>query len=254
MADGRFELVEQDGGVLVRRDGRDQSFVDPADPTRLAFDYVRRLGDALDVLRPAGVPLRVVHVGGAGLTLPRYVAAMRPGSSQVVLEPDAELTDAVRRVLPLPARSGIRVRPVLGRPGLAELPPGRADVVVVDAFDDGEVPADLVSGPGLVAVATALAEDGLALLNLADAAPFRATRDALAAVRAVLPHVCVSAEPATLRGRRPGNLLVAGSRQPLPVELLRERARTGGSPYRVLDTSEASDTVGGGRVQADPVR
>ncbi len=76
----------------------------------------------------------MVHVGGGALTLPRYVAASRPRSSQIVFEPDAELTAFVRRHLPLPRRSGIRVRPVDGRAGMASLPDGRVDVIIVDAF------------------------------------------------------------------------------------------------------------------------
>ena len=95
---------------------------------------VQRLADLIDCAAPAGERLRVVHIGGAGLTLPRYVAATRPQSAQVVFEPDVELTDFVRTHLPLPARSGIKVRAADGRSGLAALRDAYADIVVVDAF------------------------------------------------------------------------------------------------------------------------
>ena len=75
------------GSYLLRMSGMDHSHVDLTDPTRLEFHYVRRLADVIDALTPAGEPMRVVHVGGAGMTLPRYVAATRPRSAQVVLEP-----------------------------------------------------------------------------------------------------------------------------------------------------------------------
>ena len=81
-----------------------------------------------------------MHVGGAGLTLPRYVAATRPGSMQTVLEPDAALTDFVRARLPLPRGSGIKVRAVDGRSGLPDLRDGIADLVVLDAFAGARVP------------------------------------------------------------------------------------------------------------------
>ena len=87
-----------------------------------------------------GTPLRAVHLGGAGLTLPRYVAATRPTSWQVVLEPDGPLTELVRRELPLPRRSGIKVREVDGRTGVAALRDDAAQLVVVDAFADARVP------------------------------------------------------------------------------------------------------------------
>ena len=71
------------GAFFVRVGGTDQSFVDPADPTRLEFDYAQRMADVIDTIAPAGERIRVVHVGGAGMSLPRYVAATRPRSAQI---------------------------------------------------------------------------------------------------------------------------------------------------------------------------
>ena len=116
----------------------DDSSDHPVALEKFVPDLVRRIGDLLDACPPG--PLRVLHVGGAGLTLPRYVAARRPGSRQVVLEPDEALTELVRERLPLPWRSGISVRPVTGRDGLAAVRDGWAEAVVVDAFAGAEVP------------------------------------------------------------------------------------------------------------------
>jgi spermidine synthase len=234
------------GRFVVRLDGHDQSYVDLTDPTHLAFDYVRRVGDLLDVLAPPGQPVRVVHVGGGGLTLPRYVAATRPRSAQVVLEPAAEVTERVRAELPLPRRSGIKVRPVDGVAGIAALRDDHADVVVVDAYAGGEVPTGLLEVEHLADVARVLAADGLYLLNLADRAPFGLARDVVAALREQFASVMVSAEPATLRGRRPGNLLVTAGRHGVPLEALRRRAASSAAPYQVLDDRRVSDSLGGG--------
>lgn len=235
--------TEHPDGWMVRVDGHDQSYVDLADPTRLVFDYVRRMGDVIDVLPPGST--RFLHVGGAGLTLPRYVAATRPGASQVVLEPDEELTALVRERLPLPRRSGIKVRPFDGATGVAGVRDGWADLVVLDAYDEGEVPESVVTPAFLADVARALAPGGLLLVNLADRAPFRRARDVVARVRATVGPIVLSAEPATLRGRRPGNLLlVAGAG--LPLDALRRSAETSAAPYRVLDERQVSDSFGGG--------
>ena len=59
-------------------DGTPQSHVDLDDPTHLAFEYVRRIGHAVDLL-PEG-PVTALHLGAGALTLPRYVEATRPGS------------------------------------------------------------------------------------------------------------------------------------------------------------------------------
>ncbi|MCD4536580.1 fused MFS/spermidine synthase [Nocardioides sp. cx-169] len=243
-----WELLptERARAFVLRHDGRDQSYVDLDDPTYLAFDYVRRMGDVVDVLADPGVPVRVVHVGGAGMTLPRYIAATRPTSAQVVLEPDTEVTELVRTRLPLPRRSGIKVRPVDGRAGVAALPEGRADLVVLDAYADGRVPADLVTLEQAAAVARALGPVGHYLLNLSDRAPFAHTRRVVAGVREHLPHLALGAEPATLRGRREGNLMLWAGRVALPVAALRRRASESPAPYRVLDGRLVSDSFGGG--------
>lgn len=243
-----LEIVPADrpGAYVLRLDGQDQSHVDLDAPTRLAFDYVRRIGDVLDLCAPPGHPLRVAHVGGAAMTLPRYVAATRPRSWQVVMEPATEVTELVRAELPLPARSGVKVRPVDGATGVAALPDDHVDVLVVDAFAGGRVPADLVTTAFVEQVARVLRPDGLLLFNLSDRAPFRWTRRVVAGVRQQLGQVLVSAEPATLRARRGGNLLLVASLGDVPEEGLRERARSSAAPYRVLGTAQVSDTLGGG--------
>ncbi len=239
--------ADRPGAFVVRVDGADQSLVDLEDPTRLDFDYVRRMGDVLDAWQPAAQPLRILHVGGAGLTLPRYVAATRPRSSQIVLEPDTALTERVREQLPLPRRSGIRVRPVDGCTGVAAIRDASQDLVALDAFADARVPGELVTVEYVESVARVLAPGGWFLLNLTDRAPFAWTRRVVAALRTVFPDLMVSAEPATLRGRRHGNLLVVAGRKGVPARALRERARTSGLPYRVLTDDEVSSSFGGGR-------
>lgn len=239
------------GAFVLRMSGMEQSHVDLADPTRLEFDYVRRIGDVLDAAGPPGARLRVVHVGGAALTLPRYVAATRPGSAQVVLEPDVAVTERVRAGLPLPPRSGIKVRGVDGRGGLAALRDGHADVVVVDAFADARVPGGLVTTEAAAELARVLQPGGLAVLNLVDRAPFAWARRAVAALRTAFPGLLLSAEPATLRGRRAGNLVVVAADGTLPLADLRLRAAAGATPYRVLDDRRVRDGFGGGRPFTD---
>ncbi|HEX3930365.1 MAG TPA: fused MFS/spermidine synthase [Nocardioides sp.] len=243
--------TERASSFVLTIDGRPQSCVDLAEPERLEFDYVRRIGDVLDAWSVPGAPARVLHVGGGAMTIPRYVASTRPGSSQIVLEPATEVTELVRRELPLPRRSGVKVRPVDGRTGLDELRSGSVDLVVVDAFAAGRVPGELVTAECGAAYARVLAGRGLLLLNLVDAAPFAWTRRVVAAIRESLPFLMLSAEPATLRARRPGNVLLVAGLAGVPVAELAARAATGGAPYRVLDGRRVSDTVGGGQAFRD---
>ena len=159
--------------MLVMDDVR-QSYVDLDDPTYLDFEYVQYFASVLATL-PAG-PLAVTHIGGGGLTLPRYLQASRPGSPQIVLEPDAELTELVRSRLPLPREHRIRIRPVDGRAGVAELADASADVVVLDAYADGRVPAALTTLEFFTDVARVLKPGGLLLANLVDEPGLRLPR------------------------------------------------------------------------------
>lgn len=216
---------DERGGFVVLRDGHPQSYVDLDDPGLLIFDYVQHLALALDTL-PAG-RLAVTHVGGAGLTLPRYVEHTRPGAPQIVLEPDEELTALVRRELPLPRRHRIRVRPVDGLRGLSALRDDSADVVVVDAFDVGRVPADLTGTAMAHQVRRALRADGLLLFNLADEPGLRHVARVVATLRVVLPHVALIGATEVVKGRRFGNVVLLAGQQPLDeAELSRRVARS----------------------------
>src|SRR5205085_7626995 len=126
-------------GWTLLVDGVPQSYVDLDDPRYLEFEYVRRLACVVDAAAPRGVPLRVLHLGGGGLTLPRYVAATRPGSRQRVVEIDADLVALVRRELPLPAGSGIRIHTGDARDGLGRIADGVLDLVIADVFDGARV-------------------------------------------------------------------------------------------------------------------
>lgn len=219
-------------------DDMQQSAVDLDDPTRLVFDYVRRIGDVVDAM-PAG-PLRVLHVGGAAMTLPRYVAATRPRSGQVVLEPSQAVIDEVRVQAPLSPRSGIKVRPVDGQTGIVAVRDASQDLVILDAFDGGVVPESLTAAPFVSEVRRVLAPGGVFVANLVDQPPYPRVRPFVARVRE-LGTVAVGAEPATLKGRRPGNLIVAAGgvpREPF--------GRPSPLEYRVFTGRAVTDSFGGG--------
>jgi spermidine synthase len=196
-------------------DGLPQSHVDLACPSRLDFEYMRKLAAVVDTF-PKG-PLRVLHLGGGALALPRYVAATRPGSAQLVVERDARLVDLVRRALPLPPRAPIRVRVADARGALETLSPGRFGLVLTDVWgSDPVLQARFGSVEFAVAAARVLEPGGLLAINVIDRLHLRAVRGQLVALRAVFAQVCAIAPPNVLRGKKLGNvILVAGSRLPL---------------------------------------
>lgn len=243
--------TDRRGGWTLLVDGVPQSYVDLTDPTYLAFDYVRRIGDVLDLVAPAGRPLRVVHLGGAAMTLPRYVVATRPRSRQLVVEPDAELVDLVRAQLPWGRGVGVRVRVDEGRATVTTMTGGAADALVVDAFTAGKAPSHLTTVESLQDAARVLGEHGTYLCNLADGPPLGYARRVLAAALGTWPEVALLADASVLRGRRFGNLVLVGSHRPLPVPALTRRSAGAAFPARVLDTPAVRALVGGAAPSED---
>jgi spermidine synthase len=232
-------------------DGAPQSHVDLTDPTHLEFEYVRRMAIVLDLAAPAGKPLRVLHLGGGALTLPRYVAATRPGSTQRVVEVDAALVELVRRELPWPADPRLRVRVGDARQVLATCHDAAYDLIVADVFAGARTPAHLTSVEFAAEAARVLRPDGRYLVNIADGPPLRHARAQVATVRSVLPEGCLIADSAVLRGRRYGNLVLVAGRTAPPVAELTRRAAGDWFPGRVLYGAELDRFVGGARVVDD---
>jgi spermidine synthase len=220
----QIELVADDdgrGGVTVMMDGSPQSHVNLADPASLGFEYIAHFAAVIDTL-PVG-PLGITHIGGAGLTLARYVNAERPGSPQIVLEPSVELTELVRRELPLPRHHRIRVRPVDGLTGVAQLADASADVIVLDAYADGRVPAELSTVEFLADAARVLRPGGTMLLNLADEPTMAYLRRVYAGLVTVFGHVALIGTHEVLKGKRFGNTVAVASRSPLDLVSLRRQ-------------------------------
>ncbi|HEV2888528.1 MAG TPA: fused MFS/spermidine synthase [Jatrophihabitans sp.] len=235
----RIELITDDehpGGTMLVMDDVRQSYVDLDDPTYLDFEYVQYFASVLATL-PDG-PLAVTHVGGGGLTVPRYLQASRPGSSQIVFEPDTELTELVRSRLPLPREHRIRVRPQEGRAGIRSLAEGSADVVVLDAYADGRVPAALTTLEFFVDVSRVLKADGLLLANLVDEPGLRYVGRVLAGLAAVFGELALVSSNDVLKGRRFGNVVLAASSGPLDVAELRRQIARQPFPAGVRDDAQ----------------
>ncbi|MFC1442607.1 fused MFS/spermidine synthase [Streptacidiphilus sp. N1-10] len=231
--------LDRPRGWLLTMDDAPQSYVDLDNPLHLEFEYVQRLAHAADLAAPPGRPLDVLHLGGGALTLPRYLAATRPGSHQRVVELDAALIALVREQLPwTPSPGGAEVRIEVhaadARAALAASPDGSADLLVADVFGGSRIPAQLTSVEFVREAARTLRADGLYAANLADGAPLDFARSQLATVTAVFPEVCLVAEPSVLRGRRYGNLVILAGRQPFPVADLARRTAADPFPARVV--------------------
>lgn len=247
---GDAELLrdaDAEDGWLLTVDGVAQSYVDLADPTHLEFAYVRLIGDVIDCLPDEGA-ITAVHLGGGGCTLPRYVAATRPGSRQLVLELDAELAELVRHSF---GTAGFRLRVGDARPQLGTLRPGETDLVVADVFQGATVPMDTTTLEWVQQVQRLLAPAGTYVVNVADGRPLTFARAQVATLLAAFEHVLLLADPGVLRGRRFANLVLAASGEPLPVAQLTRLAARAAGQARLLDGEQLRAFTGGAKPVTD---
>jgi spermidine synthase len=236
--------ADRDSSWMLLVNDTPQSHVDLDEPEHLEFEYVRRIGHVLDLAAAPGAAIDAVHLGGGALTLPRYVAVTRPGSRQRVVEIDQPLTDLVREHLPLPRGARIRVRADDARVGLAALHADSADVVVCDVFAGARTPGHLTTAEFVADVRRVLRPDGVYAANVADGPPLRFARGQIATLRSVFRHVCVLAEPGTMRGRRFGNLVAVASDVDLPIDDYVRRCARDPMPARVVHGADVRRFVG----------
>ena len=227
------------------------SYVDVRDPTYLEFSYIQGIASVVDVLRPPGQPVRALHLGGGGMTLPRYLSATRPGSRSVVLEVDGGVVDLVRDALPPRPTADIRVRVGDARVLVRDEPTGSYDLVVGDAFGGIAVPWHLTTGAMVEQVQRLLAPDGVYAANVIDQPPAAFLRAELATLRRVFAHVVVLAPPAYLAGRDGGNFVVVAADRPLALDALLARLRARGTGYAALAGAALDRFIGDAPVLTD---
>ncbi|GAA2179474.1 fused MFS/spermidine synthase [Leucobacter tardus] len=252
LSSGLVATVEEDrwvpGAVQLVIDGTPQSHVNLRDTTDLFFEYVRRIGHVIDLCRAPGQPISALHLGGGALTLPRYIAATRPGSRQQVIELEGALVDLVREAAPLPKQASIRVRRGDARDVLGRLPAGMRgamDLVVVDIFAGAQTPAHVSSREFYELIAPLLSADGVVVVNAADGAGMRFVRGQAATLNALFPAVAAIGEPQVLKGRRFGNVILVAGASGAAWEWLPRLLASGPHPARQLVGDEFAEFIRG---------
>ena len=241
---------ERDTGRVLVLDTLRHSYVDVADPTHLEFEYVRAIASTVEGTLPEG-PVSALHLGGGGLTVPRWLAETRPGTESRVLEVDPGVVDIDRDQLELRTSEELRVRVADARVGLADETPRSRDLVVGDAFGGLSVPWQLTTREALELVDRALTDDGVYAVNLIDHPPLGFVRAELATVRAVFPHVVLLARAPVLAGEDGGNVVAVASRSPLPVDRIEDALRRFDLAWQVAEGDELDRFVGDADVLTD---
>jgi spermidine synthase len=243
---------ETRSGRTLLLDNLRHSYVDLDDPTYLEFSYTQLIGDVVDTLAPAGQPIRALHVGGGGFTLPRYIAATRPGSNSQVLELDSNVLATAREELGLVTGPDLEVRVGDARLGIADEPSDGRDLVVGDAFGGAAVPWHLTTTEFLEHVRRVLRPTGIYAVNVIDYPPLGFARAELATLRSVFPYVAVFGPSSRVAGTTGGNVILLASESPIPAQALEaaNRARAD-TDVVVTDPVELDRFIDGAPVLTD---
>jgi MFS family permease len=188
--------------------------VDLDDPSHLEFRYVRLIADVIDTTTEG--PIDVLHVGGGGFTLPMWVEATRPGSTNLVLEIDDVLLDVARDELGFSTGPDMDVRIGDARRALPDLPDDSFDVIVGDAFGGQAVPWHLTTTEFVAELDRVLRDDGVYVMNLIDGGANRFAEAQMATLLDNFDHAAVLL-PVGGVDDVPRNQILFASDAPLPT-------------------------------------
>lgn len=206
-----------DGAWILLVNGVPSSHIDPARPERLEFEYMRWMAALISEAHPDPTRLRALHLGGGACSLPRWIHWAHPDARQVVVELDARLTVLVREWFDLPSAPLLRLRPGDAAAVLPTLTEDTRDVIIRDVFSGDTTPEPLTTPAFHAEAARVLAPGGLYLLNVGDTPDRSGTRHQGRILSELFGHVAAVADPAMLKGRRRGNVVLAASDAPLPL-------------------------------------
>ena len=244
---GTAELIADDytaNGWVLRLNGMESSHIVIDRPRELDFEYMRWLMPVVEAYVDATLDkskLRVTHLGGGACSMARYLADVYPLSRNTVVELDAKLAELVREWFDLPKAPTLKIRVGEARAVTETFAPQSRDVIIRDVFAGHITPLPLTTLEFTELAAPSLAENGLYIINCGDTRDLHGARAEAAAIAEVFPYTCAVADPAMFKGRRKGNIILAGAHAPLPVagefmtSQITKRLLGGGVPAQYKD-------------------
>lgn len=250
---GVAELIEDDytpGGWVLEVNGMESSHIVLGRPRELDFEYMRWLAAVIEPYVDAHcdpAKLRITHLGGGACSMARYLADVYPQSRNTVVELDGKLAQYVREWFELPKSPLVKIRVGEARAVTEGFAPQSRDIIIRDVFSGYITPAPLTTLEFTQIAARSLVPGGLYIINCGDDRNLNGARAEAAAIAQVFEHSCIVADPAMLKGRRRGNVIIAGSNSPLPMEgdlvaaAISKRLLAGGVPAQYKDDAWVRD-------------
>ncbi|WP_426226845.1 spermidine synthase [Pseudarthrobacter sp. DSP2-3-2b1] len=264
---GDCELIaDQDNsnGWLLKINGVMSSHIDLEDPLFLDFEYMRWMAALIESRWPQqpkggqskasdSHKLRGLHLGGGACSLARYFHSAYPDSRQVVVELDGKLAEYVRGWFDLPKAPLLRLRVGEARAVTETLTEDSRDFIIRDVFAGSLTPRPLTTAEFNGHIRRVLAPGGIYVVNSGDAPDLKNAREDAATIAATFEHTLIVADPAMLKGRRYGNMVMAGSDSPLDGDPQLARRLLGGAvPAHIWTDAQVRAFASGSPVRHDP--
>ena len=191
-----------------------------ANPAQLEYEYmrwiaaiaVRHIDSHLDPRT-----LRITHLGGGGCSLARFFVDRYPRSRNTVVELDGDLAQLVRKWFELPRAPQLKIRVGDAATVVQSFVPASRDIVIRDVFAGATTPDSCASREFFRQISQSLAAGGIYIANCGDHSQLRLAKSELRSMSEVFHSVAVIADPAMLKGRRYGNIILIASNSPLPL-------------------------------------
>ena len=224
------------GGYSLVVEGTTQSHVNPLDPNDLQLEYTRVIAAVIDGCSEPGAPIRALHLGAGALTIPRYVGATRPGSSQHVVELHRELLEFVLGTLPLDDDIDLSVEFDDGRAAVerATSTDGSYDIAIVDVFSGSVSPRHMSTVEFFTSLRELVSPGGLVVVNALATRGLGMSREVGATLASVFPLVEALAARAVVDDASLGNIVFVASGAAFDGDAMVRRANDGQRPIDLL--------------------
>lgn len=210
-----------DNAYVLKINQVPSSHVVIGEPRRLDFEYMRWIAAGVESFvgqHRDPTKLRVTHLGGAACSLARYFADVWPRSRHTVVELDAKLAAYVREWFDIPRSPTVKIRVGDARAVTEGFYPASRDIIIRDVFAGSVTPHAVTTVEFLQAAHASLAPGGLYVANCGDRPPLATAKAEIASMAEVFDHIAVIADPAMLKNRRYGNIILFGSDTALPLQ------------------------------------
>lgn len=253
---GTCELLKdrwQDGAWILKINGAESSHINLHDAGSLDFEYMRWFAALIRPFWPAQTRLRALHLGGGACTMARYLADAYPDARQVVVEIDGKMTELVRDWFDLPRAPLLRIRVGEARAVLETLSENSRDLIIRDVFAGILTPPPLTTLEFTEHARRVLSPGGIYMVNCGDTRDLAVARRECATIGKVFEHTAVISDHAMLKGRRTGNIVIAGSDVPIGDSPASARDLLMGSvPAALWRSEQVGRFASGAAVLVDP--